>query len=516
MKLKHLNNANLKFNGRTLKAQSVFVKELNWKVILPTKVVNFLAAKIEEMKPFKNFRGEIALYFLSLISSVPARKKDANYFKGFVPLSSKIMEKIKYNYKDYWDYFLSIGIIEKLNYSTNQKKSNSFRYNYKNIKMQGSDYLNFETFDFSKLKENTLKYNSINLEAQTTCRHLLEWFDHGLHLDFPQFLNESSKNFKINKFDDPRDSENKLMEARSFYYSGYDFHLQNWRATRNIESDNRLHTNLTNLDKDIRKYVRYQGEEIKSLDIKNSQPYFLILFIEETLNYSKEGKYKNERLEVIMRNIYGNKSTMFERLSQCANNELFMKEFEVIKGSILSGQYYEFLGNVFEDTLPSYIDTNGIEIYQDKFFCKNSGKLKTLRFSGKRNLMKKVSMQLLYTPLSKPSKYYEAFKTKFPMMCKFMEILKTSSEEIDSYKKFPKLLQHFEADCVLDFVTKKISVKHPEMPLFTIHDSIATTWFWFDLLEIEVQNLLLEYSNGIPPISESEIWQSEIPYENVA
>lgn len=47
--------------------------------------------------------------------------------------------------------------------------------------------------------------------------------------------------------------------------------------------------------------------------------------------------------------------------------------------------------------------------------------------------------------------------------------------EFDSKRDLPILLQHLEADCVLDYTCKKIAKKYPDMPLFTIHDSIITT-----------------------------------------
>lgn len=518
LKMEKLKKSIIKSGGRKTMAKSIFVKELGWKVIVPTKIANYLLHKIENVKPFHGFRQEVALYFLSLITSVPARKKDSKYIDGYVPLSSKLLEKSKYNYKKYLDYFLDIGIIEKLNYSTNRSRSNAYRYNYKKIKMEGLDYIDFSSFDFSNLKTNKLiNYQPFSVDAVGTCEHLLEWFDHGLHLDFESFLNEfSGKKFIINKFDDERDQHKILQKISAFYYNAYDFHLQNWRAGRNKESDNRLHTNLTNLDKDIRKYVRYQGETIKSLDLKNSQPYFLVLFIEEILNKSIEGKYKNERLNLIMDNIYGNKSTMFERLVQCINNESFMSEFSVFKNSILSGQYYEFLGDIFDGISPKYTLQDGTEIFREKFYDKGSKKKKPFQFVGKRNFMKRVSMLLLYTPLTRPSEYYEIFRSKFPTISEFMEILKTSSDDKDSFKKFPKLLQHYEADCVLDFITKKVSEKYPNMPLFTIHDSIATTWCWFEFLEREVNVLLNEYSNGIPPLLESETWGDEHSYGDAA
>lgn len=516
MKKLKLKNTTLVNNGRRQNAKSLYVKELKWKVILPSKVVNYLVHKIDAVKPFKGFRLEIAIYFLSLISSVPARKKNGNYFKGFVPLNSKLLEKIKYNYKKYFEYFVLVGLVEKINYSTDVGRSNSYRYNYKNVKIEGLEYLDFTSFDFTTLQSKSFNYFPFDEESQRSCAHLTEWLDHGLHLDFELFLTDYSERFSINKFEDDRDLENKIQAAKNFYYSGYDFYLQNWRATRNPATDNRLHTNLTNLDKDIRKYVRYQGAAIQSLDLKNSQPYFLILFIEEIIKQNRNKEYKNVRLDSICKNIYGNKCIMFEKLSQQTENELFIKEFSIIKDAITTGQYYEFLGGVFDDILPIHTDENGIEIYEGKFFDKSIKKIRSLKFKGKRNLMKKVSMQLLYTPLTKPSQYYETFRAKFPAICEFIEILKTSTDDPNSFKKFPKLLQHYEADCVLDFVTKKVAEKYPEMPLFTIHDSIATTWFWFEFLKKEVKTLLKEYSSGMPPILECETWGQQNLYDQIA
>jgi len=501
-----LKNCSLKTNGYKKNAKSLYVKELKWKAILPTKVVKYLLFKIEEIKPFRGFRLEIAIYFLSLITSVPARKKNGFYFRGFVPLCSKILEKIKYNYKKYFDYFVVIGLLEKLNYNTDRGRANSYRYNYKNLKIEGLEHLNFESFDYSKLLSKSLTYHPFDEESQTSCAHLLEWMDHGLSLNLEIFLKDFSENFSINIFNDDRDNHQKIIAAKNFYYKGLDFYLQNWRAKRDPDADNRLHTNLTNLDKEIRNYVRYQGETIKSLDIKNSQPYFLILFIEYVLKQARDNEYKNVYLDSICRKIYGNKCTMFEKLMQYTDNEYFMTEFCLLKNAVLAGKYYEFLGDTFDNIFPISIDENGVEIYEGQFYDKAIGKMRTLRFEGKRNLMKKVSMQLLYTPLTKPSQYYVTFKEKFPSVCGFIEILKTTSEDKNSFKKFPKLLQHFESDCVLDFVTKKIAAKYPEMPLFTIHDSIATQWFWFEILRDEVQSLLQEYSCGMPPILESETW----------
>lgn len=64
------------------------------------------------------------------------------------------------------------------------------------------------------------------------------------------------------------------------------FREQCYRISRNPGSDNRLHTNLTNMPSKFRPYLTYYGENIQSLDIKNSQTYFMVLVL-ESLNNSK-------------------------------------------------------------------------------------------------------------------------------------------------------------------------------------------------------------------------------------
>ena len=520
MKYINLKKAVIRNDKCKIMAKSIFVKELNWKVVLPSKVANFLFYKLEDGSPFSNFRIEIALYFLSLITSIPARKKYGVYDLGYVPLHSKLLEKIKYNYKSYFKYFEKINLLQKRNYSTDKSRCNSWRYNYKEIKMIGEQNLEFKIFDFSNFSDKkSIKNFNLGANISENCSHLTEWFDQGLHLDYERFISENTVNFEINKFDDERILNRKMLNARNYFFKAFQFKNQIWRAKRDETSDNRLHTNLTNLDKSIRDYVRYQGEPIKSLDIKNSQPYFLILFIEECLKISNNNNFSNYRLDTIFKKIYGNKCTMFKKLSQFTDNELFMKEFSAIKDSVISGKYYEFLGDIFIDIKPyQVVKENGLDIeyYKEYFYDKNWNRNILEQFTGKRDLMKKVSMQILYTPLEKTGKFYKIFKEKFPELSKFMEILKTSTDDEGSYKLFPKLLQHFEADCVLDFVTKKLAEKFPEMPLFTIHDSIATQWCCFGDLEKEVRSLMIEYSDGMPPILASDYWGDVYPYDNVA
>lgn len=496
---------------RKVSKENLWIEKLKWRVVLPKKVARYLAYQMEKTQPFRNFKIEYALYYLSLLGSVPARAKDKQYHYGFVPLHSQFLKKISYNYKKYFDYFMEIGILKKLNYNVNRSKSNRYKYNYQQIQMDGLETVDFTEFTFKKSLEKDadakMKY------AISTCEHLAQWFDHGLYLNYEWFLEDHDKKFTYNVFDDDSKIAEDILKAQNYYLNAYEFHRQNFRISRNPKSDNRLHSNLTNFPKELRKYVSYQGDTLKGLDIKNSQPYFMILLIEELIRKGNIEGYSNKRLERIWNSIYSNRITMMQVFNQVASSRAFKEEFLVIKKAVLEGQYYEFLGSVFQDIKPDYIDLDGNEIFTGKFYNPDSGYTDTLIFKSRRELMKKISMQLLYTPLSRPSKYYVIFKEKFPELCTLMELLKSATPSKESYKRFPRLLQHFEADCVLDYVTKGISEKYPDMPLFTIHDSIVTQWFWFNELQSSVSELMTEYSGGLPPVLDSQCWGIEPRYD---
>src|SRR5690606_23958596 len=386
--MKNLKKATIKIAGRKMSARSLYVKELNWKVILTTPIAYYLVSKVEEEVPFKNFKPEIALYFLSLISSIPTRKKDQQYFQNYIPLASQNLRKISRNYNLYFDYFIKIEIIKKRNYDNRRNKCNRYRYNWAKINELGSIPISAEYFSFPR---GSISFGSEQIakvnRAVESCPHLVQWFDHGLHIDYERFLEENTNIFTVNKYSDEDVQDADYQKARNFYYSAFEFSEQNFRVSRDIKSDYRLHTNLTNLSKRIRNYIYYQNENIIGLDIKNSQPYFLILMIEkilkEPLKVDLKGNEGN-RLGKIGRRIYrGDWSTILHTLSEYASDRAFAEEFEKIKDAVLSGRYYEFLADVYDDIKPS-TDQYGNKFYSGKFYNANREVTETLYYKSKR------------------------------------------------------------------------------------------------------------------------------------
>lgn len=491
----------------TKNVTAFYSKDFNWKVIVPTMVYNYLKEQVENIPPFKEFKLDIALYYLSLIMGIPATHKDKIYKWGFVNLDSRLLQKKYYRYNKYFDYFLKINLLESKEYSTNAHRSKSYRYNFSTINSDGKEYLDFDVFEIvdKKFNEKILNENTCN-DSFVSCEHLCKWFNDKFQLDFNGLIKNLQLKFSFNKYDLNYERVNPIIsKAYNYWYSALTLRDQCFRATRKPDSDNRLHTNLTNMPSIFRPFITYDYENIVSLDISNSQPYFMVLLIE---------KYNDKRISEIIRKLYGDRiGIMLEVLENITNSKEFQQEFYEVKNSILTGQFYEYLGGVFEHINPFDItyDIMGkkVEWYKGYFYNSDIQKHETLKFKGKRELMKKLTLQILYTPLIRPSKEYQFFKQKFPLLCEIIEVFKTQFPDKGSYKQFPKLLQHIEADCILNFVSKQLSIRYPKMPLWTIHDSICTTVKYFNRMKKTAQELFLSYSEGVIPNFKIECWTQE-------
>lgn len=95
------------------------------------------------------------------------------------------------------------------------------------------------------------------------------------------------------------------------------------------------------------------------------------------------------------------------------------------------------------------------------------------------------------------------FKTLFPSVNLLFHQLKEND-----HTRLPRLLQSIESYIMLKVITKVVAKKHPNIPLFTIHDSISTTVQYAHVVK-EIMQVELTKIVGLPPKLKVEKWHPD-------
>lgn len=239
---------------------------------------------------------------------------------------------------------------------------------------------------------------------------------------------------------------------------------------------NRLHTNLTNLNSAFRENLRYKGEKLIEIDIKNSQPYFSISILikyyssitipESTKNPLNKGiEYKENKcfMNYVSKVLDGTIYDYFEEKYKQAYGEKSITEF-------VTEQYnkrllWSKMGAV----------TGGIAYGKRGFRPNVSGKSsyvpQDMRGKTNRQIVKTMIFSVLYGDLESKnlSKHKKLFRALFPTIWELLFHIKRETEN------FAVELQKQESKAILDTVAPKIKKHNYRIPLFTIHDCLITT-----------------------------------------
>lgn len=440
-------------------------------ISLPKFIVSKLENSILSSPPTFNFNNSLAFYFLHLIAI--RRFTDPNFdecFGGFVSLDSKLLEHYSYNYRKYFGYFTDNGILEKRIYSTDKNRANSFRFIY-DSEIDCNKFIKVDISNLQKLKNFELIEKHKGKDEK--CPHLIKWFYEGLEIDSEQAILEAQK-------------EPNFLKRQSYLLGIEKLKNKEYWFTRKKYSDNRLHTPLTNLSKKLRPFLKFDGEKLVNLDIRCSQPYFLVVLIERLYTTATTTTTTTTTIDTLM----------FENIKNHLYSSGFRKEYIKIKDWILNKDFYTEISKVLFE---------GRKISLTRIEWVGRGKnreKKTVTYENERELTKKLILRLFYIDtnsyLYKNDSDLKIFNEKFPYFSTFLKELKRNN-----YKYLSKLMQNEEAHCILDVVTKKLNQLHPKMPLFTIHDSIMTTENWAKRTKLKelIQSMMLEVNGVTPQIS---------------
>ncbi|MFT5250670.1 MAG: hypothetical protein ACI93P_002412 [bacterium] len=432
---------------------------------------------LEKNPPNFSYQKDKFIYITYLITDIPTRNKDKDYI--FVPLYSSLLKTKVHNYNKYLDYLVVNGVLVKDGQYIVGKKSKAFAFTqtyktkvkevvityptliksiscFKNIKT--SRKTNFICQDISELNYLTKWYNpkfTIDLDSA------VNWIENQLEID----LANPTVHNSIQKFN-YRFIPISKIDRREF----------------NIVIDKtagRLHSPLTQIKGELRQFLKYNGEELYSIDIVNSQPYLITALLNE------EKFIKNKIFKTIQNyNPKTRKGTILNTeipyyVSKIGNPKYRPENVNQFIKSVSSGKFYEEFGILLK--------SEGLLSGSGKELRKNA-KIATFSsiFSPNNSISYNESLQ--------------SFKKVFPDVYNLLSLIKFGK---GNHRTLSCTLQNFEANLILHRACKIISRINSNIPIFTLHDSIITTKEHIMLVK-KVMKHVLTKAIGLPPVLKIE------------
>lgn len=411
----------------------------------------------------------IASYFANLPTYILSKRKE-EYNNGWVPICSNIIKPIG-QYQKYMEFLVEYGFFEEnpsyspeLHYCKQFRLANKYRRQvvYRHEIPTNKDFC-------EKRAEFRLKRM---LKAQDSSAHLTKWLNksHLFEIDFQSAEKYISITYSGSKID-KRNCRQMIIDKIRY---------NNMTYSREGK-DNRLHSLLTSITKDLRPFIKYNNKSLISLDISASQPFILAAIINNILNPQLETSHTNNSISTL------SPSIMFNPKGKSKGLEVFINK-------VLSGDFYSSFGDTLYKSGLLYSNVDDIYLLE-----KGSSE----SFMSRRDAAKKAIMRILYSSTDNYESIVKVLNETYPEVGEILKQLKTKNKS-----EFPILMQNIEASFVLDYCTKEIAMKYPEMPLFTIHDSIITTEDYIKVLEDEFYDKLKNFFNIYPRLKK-EYWSAE-------
>lgn len=482
---------------------------------------NWDIEKISRQYPFTNLptkekSAEYLLAFCGNLQAVQMRQwKKAKKNNGFTPLCSKYMCKIHHEYSQYMDYLVQAGIMETDSFFIEGIKCRYYKFT--------------EPYRGQQLKEIEVKqhvlrqklkrwHNEIKKKHKDELRgynHIVKWLlAHKLQIDGDAarewikqyYIREEGRIRKNTKPEICAEELKKLVEScermkyavKRIESNSYD--ISNCKLGKNSK---RLYTVLTGMKSELRNFIKIDGKIPVCSDLKNCQPYLLLLLLFSEFWQSKHVKTDRLQLCKVAPDIYSsidregilNCITLVKSAENQPQQGISLDEF---RSMVAGGKMYEFL---FSE-LPKMASTEYLSRYGKAGLLSSKESIKTVMLwimncdSSDTNKLN----SLFYEP-------YRNFKKLFPKVVMLLEKIKEGN-----HSRFAWIMQRVESHLMLRLTCKKISTIIPDAPLFTIHDSIVITEGNEELVQDVLRDVLIK-KIGIAPTVDVKKWQPENAYE---
>lgn len=422
------------------------------------------------------FDKERLIHIVGLISSISARNRDLVTEDGFVPINSSVLRNYFKDYRSYLDYLLQTGVLITDGITVPEEKSYGYKFS---PEYEGQPMVKYTYLAARDVQPEPIMEERFN-------RHTGK-FEHNPLLDYPYLshwygqmklgINPAAEDFAWHRRTIAyRGSSNKDPQAQYQSALCNIIALENKEYKAQIDSNvHRLHSAITNMQKDYRNFLKYDGQELTAIDISNSQPFLLcILFNPDFWDRDSDA--------------YINIGHLPENIQKMFNPSLISKIKRHL-ASISESEFQDYIREASAGNLYEYMqrEINNPGIDRDR--------VKTMIlitfFSDNRYISQNTEDAALK----------RKFRALFPEIYKLIALCKRNKKN-----RFACLLQSVESEIILHRCCKRIwDEGGHNVPVFTIHDSIATT---AENVEF-VRNIMdeeLTRAAGVHPHFKTELW----------
>lgn len=488
------------FAGKTCKVSVILPKNFNLeehKGIYPPCSYGF------ESVAFKDYK---ALYILHLLSVIPSRNSDLITEDGFIPIHTPTLQNHMRDYKLYMDYLVNTGVLVCDEQYTPGEKSKGYKWasQYDDAGLTGA------ICNICDYKEDR---SAISPKDLNNYPYLFYWYSQNkLNID-PRAQTYADAVF-TSKMHDSTHASWDWNKDKSQYKHPLTQYLAVMRNITRIENhkydphlDNnihRLHSVLTNIQKDFRNFITYDGQELVCVDIKNCQPYLFCLILnpdfwkcDSDLPLSLYKLPENIQLLFVSSLLQKNIQNFFAKLTSTDTAEYTKL--------VSSGNIYEEIMKIANEQ----ISDDGRQI--ERIERKDAKVLMFyLLFSSNRGQHNDPKIRQIKS----------IFTARYPKIIELFQIIKREYSDCpmdNPHSRLSCLLQAIESSIILHKCCKRIwDEKNHSVPIFTIHDSIVSTQEYSSYIQQVMREELESYIGIQPPLSEEKWSIATLNQENRA
>ncbi|MFC0343739.1 hypothetical protein [Epilithonimonas hispanica] len=466
----HSNNANNSSQAQDVELNSIGYKRRSSLTLYVPKKID-IDKVLSEFPPDFKFDRDKFVYILHLITAIPHTNSDVlEENRGFTPINKELLQRRIHNYKKYIDYLAERKIVLVDKYYIPDKKSGGLKFSKDYI----SEVVPVEISKWTLIK--SILYLSQNKEIEITegLLFLKKWLeDDKLEISFQAGKEEleriATKEVEEGLSNIPERFNSRLVPLLDL--------ISDYKSFGVDTTGFRLHTALTRLKKELRKHIRYDGKTLVSIDIVNSQP-FLTLPLYDVARFKK-----NNILSKINNPLYFPDSDMSAKLLQTIKKVSNQEDVTTFIKCVSGGNFYEEFGKILQ----------------------NDGILEAGDIQNIRKEVKEITFESIFSPNTSIaySDGVKIFKKTFPNV---YEIFQSIKKGRGNHPAFSIMLQRLESELVLEKTCKIINRLNPNIPLFTIHDSIATTEEHTAFVQDILTKVFAKYI-GVSPKLKLERWE---------